>query len=226
MGQKIKVAIADDHALIRDGYKAMLKEDAELEVVGCVGNGKELIELLKKKEVDVILLDIEMPVMDGDEALGIVKKRFPEVRVIIVSMYYSDIMVREILAKGADAYLPKNVPVETLFKAIHSVNLNGQYIDEATSSALYRELKREKISHASAKFQLTLRESDILKLICLGKKTKEIADILKVEPRTITFHKKNLMTKTGSSSTAELAIYAIKKGVIALEDYRPTIQSR
>jgi DNA-binding NarL/FixJ family response regulator len=214
---KIKVIIADDHKLIRKGYASMIEKDRRISITGEAENGRELIEMLKADLCDIVLLDLEMPVMNGDEALSIILKRFPEVGVIVVSMHYSETLVANFLSRGAGAYLPKNTEPRSLLEAIVSVHSQGQYFSPEISKAMLMELKREKaFTGLFDKLALTRREIEILKLLCEGKTNKEIGERVYITPRTVDFHRRNIYSKTKLSTTAELVLYAATNGIINL----------
>jgi DNA-binding NarL/FixJ family response regulator len=218
MVAKIRVVVADDHLLMREGYARILQEDPVIKVVGTAANGKELLNLLKSQETDVVLLDIEMPVMTGDEALTVIAKRYPEIKVIMVSMHHSDGVVNEFLRSGASSFLPKNVSSKILLEAIHKVVATGQYVHPHMANALYRNLKNERSGYFDHQFNLSEQELKVLKLICLGKKAKEIADVLKIATATVTFHRQNISEKTRIKSIPELVIFAIKRGILNIDD--------
>jgi DNA-binding NarL/FixJ family response regulator len=218
MKPQIRVVIADDHTIVRDGYASILKKDASMKVVAQAANGKELLDILKRIEVDVVILDIAMPVMNGDEALEIITRRFPTVKVIMMSMYFSDALVNEFLGRGACAYLPKDVGSDALLRALHSVAETGHYADAQTYSAMYKGLRRTQSSMYAQKHMLTEQEENILKVICQGKRAKEISVMLKIAPTTVNFHKKNITKKTKIKSIAGLVVYAIQKGIFEINE--------
>lgn len=220
MVPKIRVVVADDHLLMREGYIRILQEDLAIKVVGSASNGKDLLNLLKSLEADVILLDIEMPVMAGDEALSVIAKRYPEIKVIMVSMHHSDSVVNEFLQRGARSFLPKNVSSKVLLEAIHTVMATGQYVHSHMASALFRNLKSEKNGYFVHQYHLSEQEVKVLKLICLGKKAKEIAETMKIATATVTFHRHNISEKTKIKSIPELVVFAIKRGILDINDPR------
>ena len=216
MPNKIKIIVADDHELFRKGIISLLKLDSKISIVGEAESGKTCIDLLKRIDADIVLLDLEMPNMDGNEALKIITKRFPRVRVIILSLHYSEILVTEFMSRGANAYLFKNIKPEILFDAIYSVYSKGNYFDHGTAKAILSGLKKEKaLFNVFDKLSLTQRENEILKLLCQDKSNKEIGECLSIEPRTVAFHRKNIHVKTGSKKTAGLVLFAVRNGIIS-----------
>lgn len=215
MPKKIKIIVADDHELVRQGFISLLKCDSRISVIGEAENGRLLLDLIKLNEPDIVLVDLEMPVMNGAEALTIIKKRFPHIGVIIVSMHYTSSLVSEYLARGAGAYLYKNVTFETLLDAIDSVKAKGQYFDQAASNAMLHGLKAQKgINSALDELCLTEREIDVLKLLCKEKTNKEVGAILSITPSTVDFHRRNIYSKTKCKNIAGLVKYAIRNGII------------
>ncbi len=210
--QHINVIIAEDHQLLRDAYCTLLKEENTITITGLAGNGKELLELLEYKQPHVILLDIEMPVMTGNEALRLIHKKYPEMKVIILSMHYTGYVMQEFIAAGAYTCLSKNCSGKELVAAIYAAfnNINAVIADMQDSVG-----DREPIIDFSQS-ALSDREAEILKLACDGKLNKQIAGLLNIRESTVDFHKKNLYVKTKSDSMASLIKYAIKNGYTTL----------
>jgi two-component system response regulator NreC len=205
MPDKIKVMIAEDHKLVREGVMSLLKEEKGISVIGDAENGKELLELIDEKEPDVVLLDLEMPVMDGIKTLAVLSKRFPKIKVIILSMYYSEEMVKDLLTKGASAYLPKACDHEILSEAIHSV-LHDTYYFENTNTPF---------KPAPVNLSFTEKEIEIMKEICKGKTNKEIAVNLQISGNTVDFHRKNIYVKAEVNNAAMLTLYAVRNKIIS-----------
>ena len=211
---KIRVAIAEDHELVRKGIINLLSDEEDIEIVFDASNGKELIDQLETTPVDIVILDLEMPVMSGREALPIVNERISNVRVIILSMYYTDDFVVERIGCGARGYLPKNCDIEQLINAIQAVHDQGYYFDDKVSTSLFMQLlQRKDFNPTFTNESLSPREIDIVKLICEGKTNKEIANDLYLSVRTVEVHRKNIGKKTNSTNTAGIVIYAIKNGL-------------
>jgi DNA-binding NarL/FixJ family response regulator len=216
MEQSVRLAIAEDHELIRKSLIALLKGFKEITVVGEVGNGKALIDLLKSKPVDVVLLDFEMPVMNGPQALKVITQRFPTVKVIMLSMHNDFHSVYEMMMSGARAYLPKNCDVKTLINTITTVKNHGYYFCNHVSKAILNgSMHQASINPLLNEKALSDREIEVLQLLCYGKTNKEIALALFITPRTVDFHRGNLYTKTKSSNIAELIRYSIKNGLVS-----------
>jgi DNA-binding NarL/FixJ family response regulator len=217
MKEPIRIAIAEDHALVRQGIISLLQEEEELQVQFDVENGAVLIEKLKEFPCDVILLDIDMPVMGGKEALEIIQKNFPEVRVIMISMHYDDSHITEYISNGARGFLAKNSDIELVIRAIIAVHQQGYYFDDKVSRTLLNRLiQGEKIKPSFTPEILSERETEILILTCGEKTNIEIAEKLCISRRTVEGHRQRIAEKTNSKNTAGLVIYAIKNGVISI----------
>jgi DNA-binding NarL/FixJ family response regulator len=210
----IKVAIADDHALFRQGVRTALSVRKDIEMIAEADNGMQLLNLLKHIEPDVILLDIQMPIMDGITTLPEIRKLYPDVKVIILSMHNDHSMISKLMEVGANSYLTKNSDSETIYQAIKTCFEQEFFFNELTNKALLSGLRTKKIDHAPEDVQLSEKEVRILKLMCEEKTTKEIADIVDISPRTVEAIRDKLKTKTGAKSMAGLVMYAVKNGIL------------
>jgi DNA-binding NarL/FixJ family response regulator len=210
----IKVAIADDHALFRAGVKTALSARKDIEMIAEADNGMQLLNLLKHVEPDVILLDIQMPIMDGIATLPEIRKLYPDVRVIILSMHNDHSMISKLMEVGANSFLTKNSDSETIYQAIKTCYEQEFFFNELTNKALLSGLRTKKNDHSPEDVQLSEKEVRILKLMCEEKTTKEIADIVDISPRTVEAIRDKLKTKTGAKSMAGLVMYAVKNGIL------------
>ena len=211
----IKVAIADDHTLFRAGVKTALSSKKDIELIAEADNGMQLLHLLRHIEPDVILLDIQMPIMDGIQTLPEIRKIRPEAKVIILSMHNDHSMISKLMEIGANSYLTKNSDSETIYQAIRTCYDQEFYFNELTNKALLTGLRTKRtdgIHHQEA--DLSDKEMRVLKLMCEEKTTKEIADIVEISPRTVEAIRDKLKTKTGAKSMAGLVMYAVKNGII------------
>lgn len=212
----IKVAIADDHALFRAGVKTALSSKKDVELIAEADNGMQLLHLLRHIEPDVILLDIQMPIMDGIQTLPEIRKIRPEAKVIILSMHNDHSMISKLMEIGANSYLTKNSDSETIYQAIKTCYEQEFFFNELTNKALLTGLRTKRsdgIHHQEV--DLSEKEMRVLKLMCEEKTTKEIADIVEISPRTVEAIRDKLKTKTGAKSMAGLVMYAVKNGIIA-----------
>ena len=216
MPKKTSIMIAEDQTLVRKAFISLL-EEANFKVIGEADNGKDLLDLLKQNLPDIVILDIEMPVMGGKETLEIIHKRFPTVKVIMLSMHAELNYMSAFMEMGASAYLPKACDVEILIEAINTVKTKGQYFSPGVAEALLSELKKEKNIHPlHDEAALSDREKEILKILCEGKTNKEIGASLHISPNTVDYHRGNIYAKTKSKNITDLVKYAIKHGVISI----------
>lgn len=215
MQKKIRLIVAEDQELMRKSLIALLSDFSEFQVIGEAPNGRELVRLLKVNRPDIVLLDVEMPVMNGYETIEIMSLRFPEVKVIVLSMHSDDGTIVDFMTRGARAYLPKGCDVELLVDSIKTVHNNGYHFNDKVSRAmLHTNLRQRVVNPMAGELALTNRELEIVRELCDGKTNKEIASALKVTARTVDFHRSNIYAKTKSRNLAELVKYAIRHGVI------------
>lgn len=218
MKKPIKIAIAEDHELVRQGMVALMREEQDINVVFDVSNGAELLERLKKNKVDIVLLDLEMPVVNGHQALKIITEKHPNVNVIIISMHYFDTFISECILMGAKGFLPKNCDIETVVDALFAVQEQGYYFDTKISKSLLKKLSSQKEKFSlDVKDPLTTREHQVLELVCGGKTNKEIGELLCISVRTVESHRKRISEKTNSQNVADLVLYAVKNGLYNLK---------
>jgi DNA-binding NarL/FixJ family response regulator len=211
----IKVAIADDHALFRTGVKTSLSIRKDIQMVAEAENGMQLLNLLKHIEPDVILLDIQMPIMDGLTTLPEIKKLYPDVKVIMLSMHNDHSMITRMMEIGANSYLTKDSDSETIYEAIRTCYADDFFFNDLTNKALLNGLRNKRAPEPEpAEVHLSEKEITILKLMCDEKSTKEIADMVDLSPRTVEAIRDKLKSKTGTKSMAGLVMYAIKAGIV------------
>lgn len=207
---KIKTFIVDDHRILRDGIKALLKEMSNVDLVGEAANGVELIQQLKKCSVDLILMDINMPVMDGIEASREALKICPDVKIIILSMHDDIKFYDSIVEMGVNGFLLKESDYDELEKAINTVIDGRPYFSQELLLKLLKSKKSE------PEISLTSRELDVLKLICEGLSTSQIAEKLFLSVSSIEKYRAELLQKTNMPNSTALAVFAIKHGLVEL----------
>ena len=218
--EPIKVIIADDHVLYRAGVKTALSTKKDVKVIAEVDNGMHLLNLIKSLPCDVILLDIQMPVMDGIEALPEIKKILPNVKVIMLTFVEDQSMITKLMELGANSYLTKTSDSEIIYEAIKTCYEQEYYFNSLTNQALLSNLKQRQAPIAAQQLmqqqevQLSEKETTILRLMCEEKSTKEIADIVDLSPRTVESIRDKLKVKTGAKSTAGLIMYAVRNKII------------
>ncbi|WP_299548937.1 response regulator transcription factor [Seonamhaeicola sp.] len=207
----IKLVIADDHELFRNGLKELLKRHHDIEVISCVGDGEEFIELVKaNREIDIVLLDITMPNMDGFEVLNEIKDLNPAIKPIIISMHDEGNYIAKCAKMGAYSYLLKNTDQEELIKVVRIVSKGKKYFSPKISEKMIDYMSDNSISENI----LSKKEIEVLTLISKGNTTKEIAALLYVSKRTIETHRSNILKKLSAKNTAELIIKAVKMKLI------------
>ncbi len=215
-GEIIKVIIADDHALFRAGVKTTLSMKKDIKMLGEADNGAQLLTLLKVLQPDVILLDIQMPIMDGITTLPEIKELYPDIRVIMLTMHNDHSMISKLMELGANSYLTKNSDAEVIYEAIKTVHEQEYFFNALTNRALIDGLrtKRQVETTLPIDTKLSDKEITILKLMCEEKSTKDIADLVFLSPRTVEAIRDKLKVKTGAKSMAGLVMYAVKAGII------------
>ena len=204
--ERTKVAIAEDHEILRQGLKALLCDQSNLEIIFDVGDGIELIEKIKENPVDVLILDLNMPKMDGEKCMPVLLELYPKLKIVILSAFSSESIMNELLKLGATCFLPKHFDFSILLDAIVSVHKNGFYSEKESEKEKRKNLELEMNEN------FTPRELDILKLLCEEKTSKEIAETLFISHRTVEGHKLRIIEKTKATSTSGIIIFALRNG--------------
>ena len=214
----VRVILADDHTLVRAGIRALLEKLPGVEVVGEAGDGREVLKLVKLHRPDVVLMDISMPGLNGLEAAVRMAKEFPDVRVIILSMHPNEEYVWRALKAGAAGYLLKKAATAELATALQHVALGEFYLSQEISTRLPKNFALDGIAHRKSPLEeLTGRQREILQLIAEGRNTKGIAEILKVSPKTIEYHRMKLMDCLNVHDVPGLVRFALRVGLIPQE---------
>lgn len=207
---KIKVMIVDDHPLVIEGLKSLLRDKADIKVINSATNGKEALDFLKKADVDIVLLDINLPDMNGIDVCELITQNHHNTSVIGLSTYGERSIINQMISKGAKGYLLKNVTETELVEAINKVYRGNCYfgleIQKAMANTIFHSLGNTP--------RLTKRETQVLKLIVSGKINNQIAEDLFISPLTVETHRRNLMKKMGASNTASLVKMAIERALI------------
>lgn len=209
----IRIALADDHNVVRQGLRALLEGVKDFRVVGEARDGKEMVELVFREKPDVAVIDLAMPSLNGVEATRRIVRDMPAVRVLVLSMYTGEEYVREALAAGAAGYLVKDSAADDLVEAIRLVAKGSQFLSPAIAHLAQPPGK----GTASPLDRLTSREREVLQLIAEGNSNKEIAARLSLSVKTIEAHRTNLMTKLDIHDTASLTRFAIARGLVRTE---------
>lgn len=216
---QIKIFIADDHQLFIEGVKALIRDSEEVTLIGEAENGADLLEQLKTKKPDVILIDINMPVMNGIEATKKIREQYPETKIIALTMFDDTAHVSEIMKAGASGYLLKNTGKAELIGAITKVYNGEKYVSSDMSVKIVEQMmsgkdNSEKEAGRVRKADITKRELEIIKLVAQELTNAEIAAKLNNSPMTIITHRKNLLRKLGVKNTAGLIKYAMQHGLL------------
>lgn len=215
MKRKIKLALADDHMLFRQGLMALLSDYEELKVVTEVPNGLELVKSLRERPVDVAIVDYEMPEMDGLETTRQIRLKYPDTKIISLTMHNSEELILQLLDKGSNGFLLKDFDSERVVDAIYAVLENGYYFnDHISKDMLHNVMKNKKLKPKFGISALSDKEIQIIKLICEEKTNKEISDILNLSPRTVEGSRAKIIQKINVKNTAGIVLYAIKNNII------------
>jgi DNA-binding NarL/FixJ family response regulator len=211
----IRVLLADDHALVRQGFRRILEDEADMVVVGEASGGAQAIELDAKLKPDVTVLDLGMPEINGLHAAIEILRRSPERRILILSMHSEEQYVRNALDAGVNGYILKNALETDLTRAVRSLADGGQFLSPELSGVAIRSLRGLDATPVDDPFtKLSAREIQVLRLIALGRTNKEIATLLGVSANTVAVHRTNLMSTLNVHKAAELVLIAVKKGLV------------
>jgi DNA-binding NarL/FixJ family response regulator len=211
----IKFIIADDHKIFREGLRLVLSDDPSLQFVAEAENGEELLQILKGNESDVVLLDLKMPVMDGLAATNEIRAKYPDVKILILTMHDEEHMILHMLEAGANGYLLKNADPSEIKKAIFAVTENNYYFNDMVSSTMLKNIMSKNITAPSFKptVELDEREIKILELICQECTSAEIGEKIFLSARTVEGLRAGIMEKVGVRNIAGLVMYAVKNGI-------------
>lgn len=216
---KIKLALVDDHNLFRRGIASILGQVADFELVLEASNGQEFIDKIPRKMPDVVLLDLQMPVLDGTATADHLRENYPLIKIIVLTMHDEDRMVLHLLEKGVSGYLLKDSDPDEVEKAVRKVMDEGVYLNEFVSRAMLRKMTNKttvvkQSTLYNSKILLSEREKEVLKLICEGLSTAEISDRIFLSPRTVEGHRLRILEKTGTKNTAGMVAYAFKNDLV------------
>jgi|WetSurMetagenome_2_1015567.scaffolds.fasta_scaffold410609_2 DNA-binding NarL/FixJ family response regulator len=208
--ERMNIAIVDDHTILRNGLKMLLRDMKNIEIVIEASNGKEFIDQLKYTIPDMVIIDINMPVMKGDEAIRLARQKYPELKVIVLSMNNEEQYFRIMNELGVDGYIIKESDFNELEHAIETVMKGGKYFSQ--------ELLLNMVNNRNSTIciQLTDREQEVLNYMCRGFSANEIADKLFISPRTVEKHRSDLLLRTGTPNSVSLVVFAIKNGLVKI----------
>jgi DNA-binding NarL/FixJ family response regulator len=211
MQKKIRILLADDHAMVRQGFRMILAAQSDMEIVGEAGNGREAVELSEQLKPDVVVMDVAMPELNGIEATRRITASSPHTRVLALSMYKDSVYVREILRAGARGFLLKDAIGQDLLAAVRAVAGGEGYLSPAVSEAVLSDYRR----HVTDPLDLlSSREREVLQMIAEGRTNKEIAATLDLSVYTVDAHRGRIMEKLNLHSVGELVRFAVRKGLI------------
>ncbi len=219
--EKIRVLVADDHLLVREGIAAMLKNVEEIELVDMVSNGAEVLKKIEENQVDVVVMDVMMPGLDGFETTAQLAENSPEIKILLLSMEVNTEFVARAIKNGAGGYLPKDSKKSVLVSAIKAINDGQLYFNNDITETIFRdfyvESKTGKKLNTRKEHAVSKREIEVLTLISEGKSNRQVADELFISVRTVDAHRNHIMKKINAKSTADLVKYAIKNEFISLD---------
>jgi len=219
--KKIKILFADDHAIVRDGLRLLFKSDPQFSIIGEAPNGEEALELIAKHKPDVALLDISMPKLNGIEATKIIKEKYPNTRVLILTIHENEEYIQQMILAGADGYVVKNAEKREIFDGVRAVANHETFFSPSVSKVLLEGLikrtRKNETIDSDIYNKLTKREIEILRLIAEGLTSKEISQKLFISISTVNSHRTNMMKKIDKHDTASLVRYAIQQNLIQVK---------
>ena len=214
----IKIIIVEDHAIFREGLKKVLGEIHDVEVIGEAENGEIFLELMKRAAPDIVLMDIKMPVMDGLEATDLALKLYPHLKIIVLSMFGDEEYLYSMVVKGIYGFLLKTVSMKNLERAIRMVYSGQQYFSPELNGMLAKKLRQFSTNDLP---RFTVKEDEVLHLLCKGFSTDEMASELHISKRTVEGYRAKLLQKTNLNNTINLVIYAIRNKLVTMEEIEP-----
>ncbi len=220
MGMTIKIMLAEDHKIVRQGLRNLLASEPDIQVVAEADNGRLVLPRVKEFAPHLVIMDITMPGLNGIEATRQIQAECPGVKVIALSMHSDSLFVLNMLKAGASGYLLKDCALEDLVRAIRTVMGHKTYLSPGISDVVIKDFVSgwDHADRSGAFSVLTAREREVLQLLAEGKSTTQIADCLCVSVKTVESHRKQIMSKSGIRSVAELTKYAIRQGLTSLEE--------
>lgn len=214
---KIKIVLLDDHQMFRDGVKAVLGDEDNIELIGETGSGKELFDLLSQVQPDLVITDISLPDISGIEVASRIVKHYPNMKVLMLSMHTNEEFIVKALKAGAHGYLPKDTSMDELLEAIQTIHQGEHYFNKDISNIILKGLANQaKSPEDTTTDALTRREKEIVRLVVEGLSNKEIAEKLFISIRTVDSHKTNILQKLKLKSTVELVKFAIRNKIAEL----------
>ncbi|MCW3084178.1 MAG: response regulator transcription factor [Bacteroidetes bacterium] len=218
MKEKIKLAVVDDQLLFRKGLIALLNEFDAIDIIMESSGGRELMVKLETQKPDVILLDLEMPDVDGFKTTQLLRQKYPEIKILILTMHNENGIIQHLIQNGAHGFLLKDNDIEVIVEGIHSVLENGYYFNDHVSKEMVKNLINEKsIKPNFKKTVLSQREIEIIRLICMEYTNKEISNKLFISVRTVGAHRENIFRKINAKNVIGIVMYAVKNKLLETE---------
>lgn len=211
--------IVDDHRMTRDGLRSLIEEESLVQLAGEASNGREALRKLNEVSVDIVVMDLAMPDMNGIEATRQIRREYPDVQILALSMHADEEHVRHVLEAGASGYVVKDSAFEDLIDAVKTISRGSIYLSPQVANIVVDEYLQHPHTSESNRIykELSDREREVLQLIAEGRSTKEIASRLFVSVKTVETHRRNIMQTLGVESVAELTKYAVRAGLTSLE---------
>lgn len=215
----IRILLTDDHLIIRNGIKQMLKRHKQFKVIAEAGSGIEAINYLDKNynDIDIVLMDIDMPEMNGIDATKVITNSFENIKVLVLSVHNEEPYIKSVIDAGASGYALKDADTSEIVSAIESIASGKKYFSSEVSNIMIDSLMNKQKEQTIETDGLTEREVDVIKLVASGATNKEVSDKLFISSRTVETHRRNIMDKLGLNNLAELIKYAIKKGYVSVD---------
>lgn len=211
----IKILLADDHAILRDGLKIAIQTDKSFKILGEAGDGEEVIDMVKKLQPDIVILDINMPKLSGIEAARAIRKFDKKVRILILTMHEQENYIVDAISSGVNGYIFKMSDMEEFLLAIKELAAGRDYFSEKVSKIVFKGMQsKAQKTEDLEKIHITTREKEILRLLAKGCTSQEIAETLFISYFTVGQHRKNILEKLGLKNTAELVFYAVREGLV------------
>lgn len=220
--REIRVLVVDDHAILRDGIRSLLERQDDMRVIGEAANGQEALTQIGELQPDIVLMDVNMPGMNGLEATRRVKALFPDVKILILTQHDSQEYISPLLQAGASGYVLKRSGGREVVNAIRHVIEQGAFLEPSVARQFLNQFAGHDPAKELGSDSLTEREREILRLISFGKSNKEIAHILVISPKTVSVHRTNIMTKLGVKNSFELIRYVTTHKPFNLEEDNPS----
>lgn len=211
----IRILIADDHGVVAEGLKHLVEAEADMEVVACVGDGREAVQLARDAQPDVVLMDLSMPELNGADATRAILQRDPKCRVIVLSMYAQREYVRRALKAGAAGYVVKRSAAKEVVEAIRAVHAGQRYLSPRVADVVLEDYSDDKQDDPLAR--LSAREREVLQLLAEGRTGAEIAERLSLSQKTVETYRARLVEKLGIRDLAGLVRFAIQRGLVSLD---------